>query len=87
METPPVARTEGNGYLAGNIGLGGLMAGDSEGSVYYRSESDHWALYKAKLDGSEKLKLSDDRISNIILRATRNSGIDPLQKSHAILTL
>jgi hypothetical protein len=62
---PPVVQADGNGYIAGNIGQGGLMAGDSEGKVYYRSESDHWALYKANLDGSEKTKLSDDRISNI----------------------
>ncbi|MBV1756442.1 MAG: DUF5050 domain-containing protein [Dethiosulfatibacter sp.] len=65
VTTPPVIQSEGNGFLAGNIGQGGLMAGDSEGKVYYRSESDHWALYKANLDGSEKMKLSDDRISNI----------------------
>jgi hypothetical protein len=65
VEAPPDVVTEGNGFLAGNIGLGGLMAGDSEGSVYYRSESDHWALYKSNLQGTEKVKLSDDRISNI----------------------
>ena len=65
VETPPVVQVDGNGFFAGNIGLGGLMAGDSEGKVYYRSESDHWALYKANLDGTEKIKLSNDRISNI----------------------
>lgn len=62
---PPVVQADGYGYIAGNIGQGGLMAGDLKGSVYYRSESDHWALYTANLDGSEKVKLSDDRGSNI----------------------
>lgn len=57
--------TEGSGFLAGNIGLGGLMAGDTNGNVYYRSESDHWTLYKAKINGTEKLRLSEDRVSNI----------------------
>lgn len=65
VETSPAVAAEGNGFLAGNIGLGGLMAGDLDGKVYYRSESDHWALYKANKDGTEKIKLSDDRISNI----------------------
>jgi hypothetical protein len=64
-EASPVVVAEGNGFFAGNIGLGGLMAGDSQGNVYYRSETDHWALYKANIGGSEKHKLSDDRISNI----------------------
>ena len=52
--------TEALGFSGGNIGQGGLMCGDNHGSVYYRSEADHWCLYKAKLDGSAKQKLSDD---------------------------
>jgi len=48
------------GFSGGNIGQGGLMCGDNDGSVYYRSEADNWCLYKSKLDGSEKQKLSDD---------------------------
>jgi hypothetical protein len=34
------------------LGAGGFMCGDGEGWVYYRSESENWYLYKAKLDGS-----------------------------------
>ncbi|HAE42465.1 MAG TPA: hypothetical protein DCG34_06025 [Clostridiales bacterium] len=37
IATAPVVQAERNGYMAGNIGQGGLMAGDSEGSVYNRS--------------------------------------------------
>lgn len=48
------------GFSYGNIGQGGLMAGDNKGTVYYRSETDHWHLYKAKLDGTEKQKLSNN---------------------------
>ena len=48
------------GFSGGNVGEGGLMCGDNEGNVYYRSEADHWCLYKAKLDGSQKQRLSDD---------------------------
>ena len=49
------------GFSACNINAGGgLMGGDGRGNVYYRSEADNWHLYKAALDGSHKVKLSDD---------------------------
>ena len=48
------------GFRGGNIGTMGLMAGDGEGWVYYRSEADNWNLYKARLDGSEKTRLAED---------------------------
>lgn len=62
---PPPSDTEQLGFEGGNIGSGGLMCGDGNGWVYYRSESGDWCLYKAKLDGSEKTKLSEDKPSNI----------------------
>lgn len=52
--------TENLGFTGGNIAAGGLMAGDGNGWVYYRSEADGWKLYKAKLDGAEKTLLCDD---------------------------
>ena len=52
--------TENLGFIGGNIAAGGLMAGDRDGWVYYRSEADGWKLYKAKLDGTGKTLLSDD---------------------------
>lgn len=48
------------GFSTGNIGQGGLMCGDGNGNVYYRSEADHWHLYRAGIDGSGKTKLADD---------------------------
>lgn len=48
------------GFSGGNIGQGGLMCGDGNGHVYYRSEADHWRLYRAAIDGSGKTKLADD---------------------------
>jgi len=59
-EKTPEQGEEALGFSGGNVGQGGLMCGDNDGSVYYRSEADNWCLYKAKLDGSEKQKLSDD---------------------------
>lgn len=35
-----------------NINMGGLMSGDGEGWIYYRSE-ENWGLYKARTDGTE----------------------------------
>lgn len=53
-EIPPDPYEEERlGFTGGNI-HGGLMAGDGEGWVYYRSEADHWQLYKARLDGSDR---------------------------------
>lgn len=51
--------TELLGFEGGNIGAGGLVCGGKDGFIYYRSESDGWKLYKAKPDGSEKIKLSN----------------------------
>lgn len=49
------------GFSGCNINAGGgLMGGDGRGNVYYRSEADNWHLYKARLDGSHKVKLCDD---------------------------
>ena len=48
------------GFENGNLSAGGLMCGDKNGWVYYRSEADHWNLYKAKIDGTEKTKICDD---------------------------
>jgi len=56
----PVPQNQSMGYQNGNIGQGGLMAGDGNGLVYFRSESNG-ALYKAQLDGSNKQKISDDQ--------------------------
>ena len=53
-------KLENRGFVGGNIAAGGLMAGDGNGKVYYRSESDGWKLYKANIDGTEKVLLSDD---------------------------
>lgn len=65
-EPEVVTNEERLGYSGGNIGAsGGLMAGGDDGYIYYRSEVDHWQLYKAKPDGSEKQKLSEDMPSNI----------------------
>lgn len=55
-----ISHTSKYGFTGGNIGAGGLMAGDGNGWVFYRSEADHWKLYKAKLDGTEKTLLCDD---------------------------
>lgn len=52
--------TENLGFIGGNIAAGGLMAGDGNGWVYYRSEADNWKLYKAKLDGTEKTMICAD---------------------------
>jgi hypothetical protein len=52
------------GAHSGNISNGGLVGG-GDGWVYYRSEADHWRLYKARHDGSERQKLCDDIPSNI----------------------
>lgn len=52
--------TSEHGFVGGNIAAGGLMAGDGNGWVYYRSEADGWKLYKAKLDGTEKTLLCED---------------------------
>ncbi|HAW70100.1 MAG TPA: hypothetical protein DHD79_09830 [Firmicutes bacterium] len=52
--------TENLGFIGGNIAAGGLMGGDRNGWVYYRSEADSWKLYKARLDGTKKTWLSDD---------------------------
>jgi hypothetical protein len=48
------------GFEGGNIGAGGLVCGGHDRYIYYRSESDHWRLYKAKPDGSAKIKVSDN---------------------------
>ncbi len=50
------------GNTSGNTVNGGLMCG-AGGWVYFRSEADQWRLYKARPDGSEKQKLSDDMAS------------------------
>jgi hypothetical protein len=47
------------GNTPGNIVNGGMMCG-ADGSVYFRSEADNWRLYKARPDGCEKQKVSDD---------------------------
>jgi len=53
------------GFEGGNIGAGGLVCGGDDGTIYYRSESDGWKLYKAKPDGSSKTKVSDRMIEDI----------------------
>lgn len=55
-----ILHTSKYGFVGGNVGAGGLMAGDGNGWVYYRSESNDWRLYKAKLDGTEKTLLCED---------------------------
>lgn len=47
------------GFTGSNIAAGGLIAGDGENWVYYRSELDHWSLYKAHNDGTQKTMLLD----------------------------
>lgn len=37
--------TEKLGFMGGNIAAGGLMAGDGNGWIYYRSEANGWKLY------------------------------------------
>ncbi|GHU49644.1 hypothetical protein FACS1894127_3370 [Clostridia bacterium] len=56
----PDEKPDALGYRGGNLGNGGLMADGGDGYVYYRSEADGWALYKAKYDGADKQKLSDE---------------------------
>ncbi len=46
--------------MGGNIAAGGFFAGDGEGTIYFRSEADHWALCAVKADGTERRKLCDD---------------------------
>ncbi len=67
MPDVPVApeTVERLGFEGGNIGAGGLVCGGDDGTIYYRSESDGWKLYKAKPDGSSKTKVSDRVIENI----------------------
>lgn len=55
-----VESKERYGFENGNLAAGGLLCGDENGWVYYRSEADHWNLYKAKIDGTEKTKICDD---------------------------
>ncbi len=38
----------------------GMIVGDDKGNIYYRSEMDDWHLYKAKINGNEKIKICDD---------------------------
>ena len=64
-ESNGAVRPEKLGFEGGNLNAGGLMCGDGNGWVYYRSESDYWCLYKAKFDGSGKIKLSDGCPQNI----------------------
>jgi hypothetical protein len=52
-------RGQRRGSTSGNIVNGGLMGGDAD-FVFYRSEADGWSLYRARHDGSERQKLSDD---------------------------
>ena len=52
-------RQERRGSTSGNIVNGGLMGGNAD-FVFFRSEADRWSLYKARHDGSERQKLSDD---------------------------
>ena len=52
------------GFSGGNIGVGGLICGGDDGYIYFRSERD-WKLYRAKPDGSEKMKISDHMIQCI----------------------
>jgi hypothetical protein len=59
-DDPSLPTVEKLGFSGGNIGAGGLMGGDGQGWVYYRSEMAGWHLYKARLDGTEKTKISDD---------------------------
>ncbi len=47
------------GSTSGNVVNGGLMGGDADW-VFYRSESDHWRLYKARHDGTDRQKVCDD---------------------------
>ena len=58
-QKPPNLPAERLGFSGGNIGAGGLVCGGDDGYVYFRSESDGWKLFKAKPDGSDKVKLSD----------------------------
>jgi len=55
----PTESVERLGFSGGNIGAGGLFCGGDDGYIYYRSESDGRKLYRAKPDGSEKMKVSD----------------------------
>ena len=58
-ETKTQNEAEPAGYSAGNISQGGLMGG-GDGWIYYRSETDSWHPYKARTNGGDKQKLSDD---------------------------
>ena len=60
-----IFQTGENGFSGGNIGQGGLMCSDENGTVYYRSEADEWYLYKADTDGNNKCKICNDVPSDI----------------------
>ncbi len=49
-----------NERLAFEQSIPSIIVGDGKGAVYYRSEMDNWCLYKAKIDGSDKIKICDD---------------------------
>lgn len=49
-----------HGNTSGNIANGGYVAQKDEW-IYYRNSSDDDRLYKVKIDGSQKTKITDDR--------------------------
>lgn len=60
---PAVSSPERLGFSGGNISMGGAMAGDGAGWVYYCQKyagTSGKGLYKARLDGTEPMKLTDD---------------------------
>jgi len=72
QETEPlIAMPEGPdvmGFVSSNILQGGYMAGDEDGWIYYRQENLPGAepsLWKAREDGSDAVKLTDDAPESI----------------------
>jgi len=59
---PPISYTYGN--TSGNLTNGGSVVSDGQ-YIYYLNSSDGYKLYKHKLDGSSKSKVSDSICSSL----------------------
>ncbi|MBQ8402212.1 MAG: DUF5050 domain-containing protein, partial [Clostridia bacterium] len=63
IDLPDVSNPEKLGFDGGNISMGGRMCGDGNGWVYFCQQytgNSGRGLYKAKLDGTDAVKLTDD---------------------------
>jgi outer membrane protein assembly factor BamB len=56
---PPPLNLQETGNTPGNIVNDGKIA-QNDGWIYYRNQADHGSLYRIKIDGTGRQKLSDD---------------------------